>query len=329
VKRREFISLLGGAAAAWPVAARAQQAHRLRRVSILLAFAERDPEGEARVKALRDALEKFGWSINSDLLIDTRWTSGRPDQLAAHAADLVHKSPDIIVVSGTTQLQAVMRETTTIPIVFANVADPVADGLVASLARPGKNVTGITNYEYAITGKWLEILKETGPHIANVLVVYYASNRATPGLLRALQTAAKTSGVQLTLAEVHDSAEISKAFEVFAGIPNGALMLFPDANLGVYREQIITLATRHGLPSLFPLRYFVTAGGLMSYGVDPHDLFRQAASYVDRILKGEKPGDLPVQAPIKFELVINLKTAKALGIDVPLFLQQRADEVIE
>jgi putative ABC transport system substrate-binding protein len=294
-----------------------------------MAFAEQDAEGQTRLKALREGLENLGWSINRDLLLETRWSSGSPDQLAAYAAELVRQNPDAIVVSGTTQLLALRRETATVPIVFANVADPVVAGLVASLARPGGNITGVTNYEHTMTGKWVEALKEAAPHLTRILVIYYPANSATAGQLSALRTIAPSSGVEFTMAAVHNSAEITQAIDAFARGPNGGLIGLPDANIGMHRKQIISLATQHRLPALYPLRYFVTDGGLMSYGADSNELFRQSASYVNRILKGEKPGDLPVQTPTKFELVVNLKAAKSIGLNVSPMLLARADEVIE
>jgi putative ABC transport system substrate-binding protein len=244
-------------------------------------------------------------------------------------AELVRQSPDVIVVSGTTQLLALRRLTAAVPIVFANVADPVAAGLVASLARPGGNITGVTNYEHAMTGKWVEALKEAAPHVTRILVIYYPANSATAGQLNALRIIPPSSGVEFTTAGVHDSAEIAQAIDAFAQAPNGGLIGLPDANIGMHRKQIISLAAQHRLPAFYPLRYFVTDGGLMSYGADSNELFRQSASYVVRILKGEKSGDLPVQTPTKFELVINLKAAKSIGLNVSPMLLARADEVIE
>jgi putative tryptophan/tyrosine transport system substrate-binding protein len=329
MRRRDFITLLGGAAAAWPLTVRAQKGDTVRRIGVLMAFADTDIEGQARLGALREELATLGWSNGKNLLFDTRWGAGSPDRLRSYAAELVRQKPDVIVVSGTTPLMALRQETTTVPIIFANVADPVADGLVESLAHPGGNITGITNYEYAITGKWVEALKEAAPQVTRILIIYYPENAAVPGQLHALETVASSSAVQLTKAGVHSSAEIEQAVVAFAREPNGGLIILPDANIGMHRKRIISLAEQHRLPTLYPLRYFVIDGGLMSYGVNPQDLFRRAASYVDRILKGEKPGDLPVQAPTKFELVINLKAAKAIGLTVPPTLLARADEVIE
>jgi putative ABC transport system substrate-binding protein len=329
MRRREFMLMLGGATAAWPRSVQAEQTGPIRRIGVLMPFTEKDAEGLARVKALRQGLEDLGWATGRNLLIEMRWTSGNPDQLTRHAAELVRENLDTIVVSGTTQLLALRRETTTVPIVFANVADPVAAGLVASLAHPGGNITGVTNFESAITGKWVEVLKEAAPHITRILVIYYPANSSTAGQLGAIRTIASSSGVEFTVVPVRDAGEIRAAIEAFARKPNGGVIALPDANIGMHRKQIISLTVQHRLPALYPLRYFATDGGLMSYGADPYDLFRQSASYVDRILKGEKPGDLPVQTPTKFELVINLKAAQSIGLSVSPMLLIRADEVIE
>ncbi len=329
MQRREFITLFGGAAAGWPLAAQAQQPERMRRIGVLMAFAESDPEGQARLAAFREGLQKLGWAPGHNLVIESRWLGGKSDLLRGYAAELVGQNLDVIVVSGTTQLMALRDATQTVPIAFANVADPVADGLVESLAHPGGNITGITNYEYAITGKWVEILKEAAPSVIRILVIYYPRNLAAPGQLQALGTVAPSFGVKFMMAPVHNGIEIKQAIDAFTQETGGGLIVLPDANIGVHREQIISMAVRHRLPAIYPQRYFVTSGGLMSYGVDPNELFRHLASYVDRILKGEKPGDLPVQAPTKFELTINLKAAKSIGLNVPAVLLARADEVIE
>ncbi len=329
MKRREFITLLGGAAAAWPIAVRAQQTERVARIGVLMAFAESDAEGRVRLKAFQNGLEKLGWSDGRNLQIDARWAGGDPERLRTNAAQLVSQNPDAIFVSGTTPLLALRRETRKIPIIFINVADPVANGLVESLARPSGNITGFTNFEYAITGKWLEALKEAAPQVSRVLVIYYAANAAAPGQLRALEGIASSLGVRISLLEIHDDAGIERAVTTFSQGSNGGMLVLPDANIGVHRQRLIAMAETFRLPAIYLLRYFVTSGGLMSYGVDPADQAERAASYVDRVLKGERPGDLPVQAATKFELVINLRAAKAIGLTVPPTLLARADEVIE
>lgn len=328
MRRRDFITGMVGSATAWPLAARAQQS-QMRRVGVLMGFSDQDSEGQARLSAFRNELDKLGWSIHRNVILYTRWAASNPGQLNEIAAELVDQNPDVLIVSGTTQLLGLLRETRTIPIVFANVADPVASGLVASWSHPGGNFTGFTNYEATITGKWAEIIKEVAPNVTRILVLYYPANAAAAEQLRALEPAAKSLGLHVTMTGVRESNEIEHAIVDFGQQPNGALIVLPDANIGTHRERIVSVVNRSRLPAMYPLRYFVTSGGLMSYGVDPHDLMRRSASYVDRILKGAKPGELPIQAPTKFELIVNLRAAKALGLVIPETFLVRADEVIE
>jgi putative ABC transport system substrate-binding protein len=328
MKRREFITLLGGTVA-WPLTGRAQQPDQVRRIGVLMVFGESDAEGQARFKSFVEELEKLGRADGRKIQIDAHWPGGDAERLRTNAAQLVSQKPDAILVSGTTALLALRRETRSIPIVFFNVADPVADGLVESLARPGGNITGFSNFENNIGGKWVEALKEVAPQVSRILVIFHPANAAASGQLRALDVVASSLGVQTVLAGVNDAADIERAIKTFRQDSNGGILVLPDSVIGVHRQRIIEMAANYRLPAIYPLRYFVTSGGLMSYGVDTVDSARRAASYVDRILKGEKPGDLPVQTPVKYEFVINLKTAKTLGITIPPTLLARADEVIE
>ena len=329
MRRREFIALLGGVAIAWPLAVRAQQGERMRRIGVFMSIAESDPEAQSRVAMLRQELSRLGWNEATNLHIDYRWASGRLNLLPAYAAELARAQPDAILVNGTPALAAMRKETEIIPIVFVQVADPVAGGIVVSLAHPGGNVTGFTNYEDTMGEKWLELLKTIAPSLARTLVVVNPGNPATSGLLRPIQAMAARSGIGITIAPVHDAAEIERAFAAFPSEPSSGLIVFNDLVTSVHRDLIITLAGRRKLAAVYPFRSFVADGGLMSYGVDNLDTYRRAASYIDRILRGAHPEELPVQAPTKFELVINLKTAKVLGIDVPQMLLAIADEVIE
>ncbi len=328
MRRREFIRLLGGAATAWPLAARAQP-ERVRRIGVLMSFSKSDPEAQAFLSAFVQALAPLGWTDGRNVRIDARWAGGEANQLKAHAVELVSLKPDAILVAGTLGLLSLRKETRSIPIVFVQVGDPVESGLVASLARPGGNITGFTTFEHAMGGKWLEVLKEIAPRIGRVLVILSPENATHPGLLRALETAAPSSGVQVTAARVRDAGDIERAVNAFAPSPDAGLIVLPDAVTFVHRDLIVASAARHRLPAIYAFRHFAKSGGLISYGYDPVDLYRRAASYVDRILQGASPADLPIQAPTKFELVINLKTAKALGLDVPPSVLARADEVIE
>ncbi len=328
MRRREFITLLGGAAAAWPLAARAQQPNGVRRIGVLIALAESDPEAQARAAAFRDGLQKLGWTEGHNIRIDYRWAADA-DHLLAYAAELVGLAPDVIVGNSSALVAALQRATGTIPIVFAQVADPVGQGFVASLARPGGNITGFATTAATFSVKWLELLKEIAPRVTRVAVIYDPANPNWAGYLRGIEARAPLFGVQLSATRVRNAEEIERAIDALARETNGGLIVGSSSLTGVHRELIIALAARHRLPAVYQFRYFVTSGGLASYGIDNIDLFRRAASYVDRILKGEKPGDLPVQYATKFELVINLKTAKALGLDPPVTLLARTDEVIE
>jgi putative tryptophan/tyrosine transport system substrate-binding protein len=339
MRRREFITLLGGAATApiaWPRAARAQQPERMRRIGVLMAIAEGDPDAKPRITAFEQRLQALGWTIGRNIRIDYRWptamTAGARadfDLMLFHVKDLAATRPDAILATGTPMVAALKHETGSVPIVFVQVADPVGSGLVPGLARPGENITGFTNYEYSIGGKWLEMLKEIAPHVVRVMFIVSRNNAAWPGFWRVIEAAAPSFGVEVSTADFDDAAEIEGAIAAFARERNGGLIVQPDQVTVVHRELISTLAARNRLPAVYPFRTFATIGGLMSYGIDVPDMYRQAAGYIDRILRGEKPADLPVQAPTKFELVINLRTANALGLTVSPTLLARADEVIE
>ena len=330
MKRREFITL-AASAAIWPLTARGQQADRLHRIAVLMNFSESDPEAQARVAAFEQTLKQIGWRDGHNIRIDYRWTAGNLVQARVRAAELVRLSPAVIVTNSTPAVAAVRQETGTIPIVFVQVTDPVGAGFVTSLARPGGNVTGfVTISEFSMGGKWIEMLREIDPRVARVAFIF--NPRTAPyaeHFLSAVNAVPLSFGVEILPSPVLDAAEIERAIDTIAREPNGGLVVLPDAFTASHRDLIIALVARDRLPAIYPFRYFVTRGGLMSYGYDTVDLYRQAASYVDRILKGEKPADLPVQAPTKFALVINLKTAKALGLEIPPTLLARADEVIE
>jgi putative tryptophan/tyrosine transport system substrate-binding protein len=328
MKRREFITLLGGAAAAWPLAARAQQAERTRRIGVLVAVAD-DPEGQARIAAFLQGLQQLGWADGRNLQIDTRWGAGDADRFRKYAAELVALAPDVILAAGGAVVPSLLQATRTVPIVFTQTSDPVGAGFVDSLARPGGNATGFLGFEYGIGAKWLELLKEMAPRVTRVAVIRDVAIASGTGQWGALQSVAPSFGVELSPVNMRDVGEIERAVAAFARSPNGGMILTGSALAVVHRDLIVTLAARHKLPAVYYSRSFVTGGGLISYGPDAIDLHRRAASYVDRILKGERPADLPVQAPTKYELVINLKTAKALGLDVPDSVLARADEVIE
>jgi ABC-type uncharacterized transport system substrate-binding protein len=328
MKRRKFITLLGGAAAAWPLAARAQQAQRVRRIGVLTAFTADDPESQDRVAAFLQGLQEFGWIVGRNVRINIRWGAGEADLYRRYAAELVALAPDVILANGSVALGPLSQATRTIPLVFVNVPDPVGAGWVASLARPGGNSTGFATFEYSTSGKWLELLKEVAPQVTRVGVIRDPTNPSAIGQFAAIQTVAASLGVNLSPADIRDAAEIEHAITALARSSTSGLILTP-AGSAVRRTLVITLAARHGLPAVYPFRYHVTGGGLISYGPDVVDQYRRAAAYVDRILKGEKPADLPVQAPTKYELVINLKTAKSLGLEIPPTLLARADEVIE
>ena len=331
MRRRKFITLLGGAAAAWPLASHAQQGGRMRRIGVLMPLAADDPMGQARIAALREGLEKLGWTEGRNIRIDTRWTTtGEVESMQRFAKELVALQPDLIVTQSTPITATILQETHTIPIVFALVADPIGSGFVASFAKPGGNVTGFVTIEPTMAGKWLELLKEIAPRADRVAFLF---NPATATYfeywLNPFKAAAVSFAVEAIAAPVRDRSELEPVIAEQARTPNGGLVVMPDTFTDSHRVEITSLAARYRLPAVYPYRQFTAVGGLLSYGDDLIDNFRRAPTYVDRILKGEKPSELPVQAPVKFDLVINLKTAKALGLEVPLHLQQRADEVIE
>ena len=329
MQRREFITLLGGAAAAWPLAARAQQPERMRRIGMLGNLAADDPEGQARLVAFREGLQQLGWIDGRNVQIDSRWGAGDADEIRKSAKELVALAPDVILATGSASVGPLQQLTRAVPIVFVIVPDPVGAGYVNSLARPGGNATGFINFEYGIGAKWLELLKEIAPGVTRAAVIRDPAISAGIGLFGAIQSAAPSLGVEASAINVRDASEIERAVAAFARSANGGLIVTAGALAAVHRELIITLAARHKLPAVYFARFFATGGGLISYGPDFVDQYRQAATYVDRILKGEKPADLPVQAPTKYELVINLKTAKALGLTIPPAVLTRADEVIE
>jgi putative ABC transport system substrate-binding protein len=330
VKRREFIAGLAGSTAAWPLAVPAQ-IERVRRVGVLVAAAADDPEYRARVTALLHSLEQLGWTNAGNLRIDIRWATTDGDDIRRHAGELVSLAPDVLVAAtGTITVAALLKATRTVPIVFVVVIDPVGAGFVGSLARPGGNATGFLAFEYSLAVKWLELLKEIVPSLKRVAVLRDADIASGIGKFGAAQAAAPSLGMELTPVDVRDAPEIERAVTAFArGDDNGGLVVTPSALTTRYRDLIVTLASRHKLPAVYANRYFVSGGGLIFYGPDFVDQYRRAGNYVDRILKGEKPADLPVQAPTKYDLVVNLKTAKALGLTVPPSLLARADEVIE
>ena len=328
MKRREFISLLGGAVA-WPLAAQAQQAKRMRRVGALMPYAANDPQVQERNAAFLQGLQQLGWTVGQNLQIDYRWSGGNEDDTRKYAAELVALTPDVILGPGSATAGILRRATRTVSIVFTNVPDPVGAGLVESLARPGGNITGFTSFEYGIGAKWLELLKEIAPNVTRAAVLRDPAISAGLGLWAAIQSVSPAVAIEVSPINVGDPDEIEHALTVFARMPNGGLIVTGSALAVLHRDLIIALAARHRLPAVYYDRYYAVAGGLISYGSNIVDEFRRAAGYVDRILKGEKPADLPVQAATKFDLVMNLKTAKALGIDVPPTLLARADEVIE
>jgi putative ABC transport system substrate-binding protein len=329
VTRRQFTTLLGGAAAAWPLAARAQQPDRMRRIGVFTNLVENDPEGQARDAAFLQGLQQLGWTDGRNVRIDIRRTLGDTDRARRDAAELVALAPDVILTTGSAAMGALQQTTRTVPIVFVTVIDPVGAGFVESLARPGGNVTGFSLFEYGLSGKWLELLKEIAPGVMRVAVLRDTAVGSGVGQYAIIQAVAPSLGVELRPIDMRDAGEIERAVTAFARLPNGGLIIVGAPSAVVHRNLIITLAARHQLPAVYPIPYFARSGGLISYGPDSIDPYRRAAGYVDRILKGEKPADLPVQAPTKYELVINLKTAKALGIEIPSTLLARADEVIE
>ena len=329
MRRREFITLLGGAAVAWPLAARAQPGERMRRIGVLMNLASDDANGQARIAVFLQGLQQLGWSDGHNVRIDTRWGASDAERIRKYAAELVSLSPDVILAAGSATTGPLLQATRSVPIVFVHTPDPVGAGFVDSLARPGGSATGFTLLEYATSAKWLELLKEIAPRVTRAAVIRDPAITAGIGQWGAIQTAAPSLGVEVSPINMRDAGEIERAVTAFARASNGGLILTAASMAGFHRNLIITLAARHKLPAVYFERFFVTDGGLISYGPVIIDQFRRAAGYVDRILHGEKPADLPVQAPTKYELVINLKTAKALGLDVPERLLALADEVIE
>jgi putative ABC transport system substrate-binding protein len=331
LKRREFITLLGGAAAGLPFAAHAQSPGGTWRVGVLMAHAENDPEFRAYVAAFRDGLEKLGWTEGRNIRIDFRWGAlDDAEERQRSAKELIALEPDLILTQNTPPTASMLQQTRTIPVVFVIVADPVGSGFVESLARPGGNATGFTVMEPTISGKWVELLKEIAPRVKRVAVLFNPATTPYANIyLNPFKASAASFGLEASDAPVHSVSDLELVVAEQGRSPNGGLVVIPDGFLNVHRAEIVSLAARHRVPAVYPWRFFPDIGGLLSYGSDQRDLFRLAATYVDRILRGAKPSELPVQAPVKYELVINLKTAKALGIEVPLFFQQRADEVIE
>jgi putative ABC transport system substrate-binding protein len=327
MRRREVITLLAGAAA-WPRAARAQQTDRVRRIGVFMNLAADDPEGQARNTAFVQALQQLGWTEGRNARIDTRWGTDA-GSTRKYAAELVALAPDVILATASTATSALQQMTRTVPIVFVIVIDPVGAGYVESLARPGGNLTGFSLFEYGLSGKWLELLKEIAPGVTRVAVIRDTAVGSGVGQYAIIQAVAPSLGVELRPIDMRDAGEIERAVVAFARVPNSGLIIVGAPSAVVHRNLIVTLAARHQLPAVYPLSYFARSGGLISYGPDSIEPYRRAAGYIDRILKGERPADLPVQEPTKYELVINLKTAKALGIDVPTSLLARADEVIE
>jgi len=329
VRRREFITLIGGAAA-WPLAARAQQRERMRRrIGVLMAYSANDPQAQIRNAGFLQGLQQLGWTVGQNVQIDYRWSAGNIDDTRKYAAELVALAPDVIFAPGSASLGPVLQATRSVPIVFAIVIDPVGSGFVNSLARPGGNVTGFAGFDYGIGAKWLELLKEVAPNVKRAAIIRDPAIAAGLGMWAAIQSASPATGIEVSPINMTDAGVIEGAVAAFAQAPNGGLIVTGSALAVQHRDLIIALAARHKVPAIYYDPYYVAAGGLLSYGVDHVDQFRRAAGYVDRILKDEKPADLPVQAPTKYELVVNLKTAKALGLEVPATLLARADEVIE
>jgi putative ABC transport system substrate-binding protein len=328
MRRREFVTLVGGTAA-WPLAAHAQQADRTRRIGVLMALAADDPQVPVRVAAFAQGLQQRGWTDGHNLRIDYRWAGGDPDLTRRYASELVALGADVILCSGASTMGPLQHATRTVPIVFTNVADPVSAGFIETLAKPGGNATGFMSFEYGMSSKWLELLREIAPRVVRVAVLRNPANPAVGGQLGAIQAAAAPLSIELSPVGMRDADEIERVLAAFARSANGGLIVTGSPLLVSLRELIIALAARHRLPAVYPNRFFVIGGGLISYAPEPIDQFRRAAGYVDRILKGEKPADLPVQAPVKYELVLNLKTAKALGLELPATVLARADEVIE
>jgi len=330
MRRREFVGLCGALAATWPIALRAQQGERVRRIGVLMASTLDDPESQARIAAFQQSLQQLGWIDGRNVSIDTRWATTNPDDIRRHAAELAALTPDVILAgTGTATVAPLLQATRTVPIVCALVIDPVGAGFVDSLARPGGNATGFTVFEYGMSGKWLELLKQLSPAVTRAAVLRDPTIASGIGQFAAVQAVAPSLGVDLSAVDVRDAGEIERAITAFARSSNGGLIVTANALATRHRELIITLAAQHRLPAVYPYRRFVDDGGLVSYGPDFVDQYRQAAGYIDRVLKGEKPAEMPVQAPIKYGIVINLKTIKSLGLTVPPAVLARADEAIE
>ena len=330
IGRRQFITLLGGAAVAWPLAAHAQQAERMRRVGVLMSYVESDINAQRWISAFGKSLQELGWNKDQNIQLDYRWPGPTPDPLRADAAELVRLSPDVLLAGATPAVVALQHETRSIPIVFAVVADPVGQGFVTSLARPGGNTTGFGAFDFSMGGKWVQAIKEIAPSVTQIGVIFNPETAPYYGsFLPFIETAARALGVKLIITPIHDSDRIARTLEQLAEESNAGVIVIPSALFALAREVIITTNARVRLPTVYPFSYFAKGGGLLSYGFEVQDIYRRAAAYVDRILKGESPGDLPVQLPTKFELIINLKTAKALGLSVPQTLLATADEVIE
>jgi putative ABC transport system substrate-binding protein len=329
MRRREFIRVLGVAAASWPLGSYAQQPDGMRRIGVLMSFAASDPEAQLRVAAFERGLRELGWVEGRNVRIEYRWADNA-NVLRTYAAELVHMAPDLILANSTPVMAALQERRHAVPIVFTQVTDPVGQGLVSNLARPGGNLTGFTTFEFSIGTKWLETLKNIAPRITRVALIFSPDTAPFANLFwRPIEAAAPSFSVEPISAGVRNTEELEREAAAFAQAPNGGLLVLPDVSTVNHRSLIIALASRHRLPAIYPYRFFAASGGLLSYGVDVADVFRRAASYVDRILKGTSPGELPIQAPAKYELVINLKTAKALGLEVPPTLLARADEIIE
>jgi putative tryptophan/tyrosine transport system substrate-binding protein len=329
MRRREFIAGLGGAAA-WPVVARAQQPSKVRRVGLLMNFPEGDAEGKARLAAFLQRMRELGWSEGSNLKLESRWSGADTERMRTAARELIALEPDLVIGVGTPAVSALARETNSIPIIFTQVSDPVGSGLVAHLARPGGNVTGFTLFEFSIGSKWLQTIKDLAPSVARVAVLFNpATAPYAPFYVRSVEAAAASFAIDFSTLPLNDAIELEGAIKMLAATPNSALLVLTDTFTTVNRERIIALAAEYRLPALYPYRFFVASGGLVSYGVDTLEQYPRAAIYADRILRGAKPADLPIQQPTKFEFVINLKTAKALGLEIPPTLLARADEVIE
>jgi putative ABC transport system substrate-binding protein len=328
MRRRAFITLLGGAAG-WPFAAGAQQREKMRRIGVLMNLAADDPESQRRMTAFVQGLQQLGWTDGRDVQIDARWSAGEPERLRKNAAEIVALAPDVIVAEGSASLAPLLQITRAISVVFTIVPDPVGAGFVDSLARPGGNATGFSQFEYGLSGKWVELLKEIAPHVTRAAVLREPGLTAGVAQFAALQAVAPSLGVELLALNVRDGAQIERSVAAFARSSGDGMIVTSSPLAAVHRKLIVALAARHKLPAVYAVRYMTAAGGLLSYGPDFVDQYRHAAGYIDRILKGEKPADLPVQAPTKYELSINLKAAKALGLEVPPTLLARADEVIE